>query len=777
MSETSYNPESKHPRIENAPEGLQLEKFDRIVGLRSDLHAAYYRDKANQTESFDEYVAAAINSRMKRNGIIEGDTEESRKDYEFAREEYEKVADYDRIDWLTTEEGQDMPRRNVVFGELLEHYDKGKTGLIDRDEPQTPKADEDEKKDDDTIEPVIDDPDQPETPVITPEQLEAMDLEALAKAKHEAFAAKLNAPVFGKKRKELMEAYVAAEQAYLTALRAHLEKQVNDQFPNGTGDRAALKEFIEQEVNSRARADEDAQRTALIEKGGARARFLNWYANQSTGKKILVGLGAGVGLGLAGLGLGVAAGAVGGAAGALAGGAMLASRFGRGYAMRMSKIYKKPTNQPGFTIKDDPTEGTDRFYDQSTEFLSKTSREQIKNAETIKKSAIVGAMGAVALGGAIGAGIHMAGIAAEAANDHWPAGYLQHRETWGLRDVNPNAPATPDNTPPPAGDPTPGGNEPPTGEEPPLKPEKPDFRVLGSDERIISRGEGWYETFREMGVSSKDRVELLKEVGPHLHERGLAYWDSNAHEWRMNMTENGKLPKSAIEYIAQKAHENGIHSDYDKFFDATDAVGQDVTTTHEFSSGAQHIGKGEGFYHELGQIGVSPEHQAEVLQQAAPQLYEQGIAYKMNDGLPGINMTPDHLMPQESLETLHQAAIDSNVSDNFTITHEGIVFDELTNEASTTSTVNSEFVVNDFGKSYDADAQSYYNALKGVDRSHWQALLNEAAPKLQSIPYDGKPLTYPSADGWHFREVNQLPPVARKIIASIADKHDWTLVA
>lgn len=338
-----------------------------------------------------------------------------------------------------------------------------------------------------------------------------------------------------------------------------------------------------------------------------------------------------------------------------------------------------------------------------------------------------------------------------------------------------NNPPQPPHTP---GDPTPGGGENEGKGE--LILQKTKEWTYGADERRISNGEGWYQTFREMGVDAGDRSELLKDVGPHLHEKGLAYWDKNAHEWRMNMTENGKLPKSAIRYIAETAHEHGIDTNYDKFVDATASVSQEpetATVFHEFSSGAQHISDGEGFYHELSQMGVPASDQAEVLQEAAPQLYDQGIAYEMNDSLPGINMTPDHVMPQESLETLHQAAIETNVGNDLTVMHEGIVFDEATAAASTTTADNSGFLVSDFGKSYDVDAQSYYNALKGVDRSHWQALLNEAAPKLQSVRYGGASLTYHDNSGWHFREVNNLPPEARAEIRAVANKHNWVLAS
>lgn len=282
-------------------------------------------------------------------------------------------------------------------------------------------------------------------------------------------------------------------------------------------------------------------------------------------------------------------------------------------------------------------------------------------------------------------------------------------------------------------------------------------------------------------IVNKVGVDYINLVNHHGHDT-YSMGDSK-YETGISAPGKAEWDAQAADIMRDKFAEIQAENTHDSAPVDHDAVDTDThaeadATDQEFSEGAQHIGNAEGYYHELDQMGVPDEHQAEVLHEAAPQLYEQGAAYEMNDGLPGIKMTPDHMMTQESLDTLHQAAIDTNAGDDLTVTHEGIVFDEATDAASTTTTDDGEFLVSDFGQSYDVDAQNYYDALKDVDRAHWQDLLNEAAPQLQSITYNGESLTYHDASGWHFHEVNgTLPPEARAAIKTAAKENGWALAA
>lgn len=108
--------------------------------------------------------------------------------------------------------------------------------------------------------------------------------------------------------------------------------------------------------------------------------------------------------------------------------------------------------------------------------------------------------------------------------------------------------------------------------------------------RHIDNGEGWFQTFKELGVKQGDWHELLQKVGPKLHEiryGGVraAYWDNNAHEWRINMTENGKMSPEALRTIVKTANSEGflkhsldlsdVHADASGAHVATEIPGYD----------------------------------------------------------------------------------------------------------------------------------------------------------------------------------------------------------
>lgn len=227
---------------------------------------------------------------------------------------------------------------------------------------------------------------------------EERHIDQLAQAKHEAFAAKLRAPIFGKKRKEAMAAYETAEQAYLTQVAAD-----EAAFAAETREQGASTEEINEalvvRINERARADEAAQKTAMLEQGGRRAKALNWYANRSKTGKIALNVAAGAALAVAGSAAAVIAGVAGTGAG-MVGAGMLAGRYGRAYASRVSRLYDNKEDQPVFELDDNSAENQ-QAVDRSIDFLRTTSRDHIENAEKLKKGAVIGAIGAVALGGSI----------------------------------------------------------------------------------------------------------------------------------------------------------------------------------------------------------------------------------------------------------------------------------------------------------------------------------------------------------------------------------------
>ena len=117
--------------------------------------------------------------------------------------------------------------------------------------------------------------------VTSPESRETIDNQTLA---HQAFVDKMNGAVYGSKRIELQAAYDAVEAAYLNDVKTKFEEAVLEptleSFAYGT------REAFESIVNNQFYADSAARKEALIEAGGHKARFMNWYANTSKAKRI-----------------------------------------------------------------------------------------------------------------------------------------------------------------------------------------------------------------------------------------------------------------------------------------------------------------------------------------------------------------------------------------------------------------------------------------------------------------------------------------------------------
>ncbi|MCA9338923.1 hypothetical protein KC939_01095 [Candidatus Saccharibacteria bacterium] len=65
--------------------------------------------------------------------------------------------------------------------------------------------------------------------------------------------------------------------------------------------------------------------------------------------------------------------------------------------------------------------------------------------------------------------------------------------------------------------------------------------------RHIDSGEGFYQTFKEMGIPQSEWSDLLDKVGPRLQEQGIAY--PMGDSWGINMTPSGKMPDSTLRII------------------------------------------------------------------------------------------------------------------------------------------------------------------------------------------------------------------------------------
>lgn len=403
----------------------------------------------------------------------------------------------------------------------------------------------------------------------TPEKKDSLEeFKRLREAKLKAYVARLKGPVFLRPglRKELQTAYESAQKEY----EAALDKLTKEEVAKWTEDGKTapeVEQLIADSTNARFHDDVEAQRQLLIQESGLMGQWLDKYANLSRGKKI----GVTIGLGAVGLGVGFAAGLLAGAAGAVVGTAVATSAstagmkaFGaaRVYKLRQADLFKKQADLPKFEVANlgdgtntPTTEGVRRH---ALDFLRTQSDKQIERGDKIKRRAVAWTVGSVAVGGAFGVLAHGV-MAGEGIGTHAEGGWMQH---WiEQQSQHPNSSSD-----------VPGTNGAPyiPGEHiPDAPPSKSggdvvkDYLKEHAAARKIDRGEGWYQTFKELGVKQGDWQELLQKVGPKLHDiryDGVraAYWDNNAHEWRINMTDNGKMSPEALRTIVKTANSEGF---------------------------------------------------------------------------------------------------------------------------------------------------------------------------------------------------------------------------
>lgn len=71
----------------------------------------------------------------------------------------------------------------------------------------------------------------------------------------------------------------------------------------------------------------------------------------------------------------------------------------------------------------------------------------------------------------------------------------------------------------------------------------------------VRPGEGWDETFRDMGIPQDNWADVLKDAGPKLHDLGVADFDSDSNQWWISRS--GNLPTDALRAIADSSAKFG----------------------------------------------------------------------------------------------------------------------------------------------------------------------------------------------------------------------------
>jgi len=600
-------------------------------------------------------------------------------------------------------------------------------------------------------------------------------------AKHTAYVKRLKGPLFGKKRSENDQAYKQAMLEYRDVLGERLEERIAELHDEGKTE-DEIKEFIKQQANQFARDDEAAQKAELVDKSGRLGTWLERYANADRKTKILYGLGLGAvaaatGVG-AGLLVGAAFGVVGGAtlAGMATTGSGLAWKgFGafRTYHLRRADIFKSD-NLPEFELKDGATSEGERR--RMLEFLHDTSEAQLKKGERIKKMAMGFALGSVALGTTVGLGVHaaLADGGWENWSTHWQGGQTQH---WWEQAQNHPATNLPDNQGGHV-----GGDLTPI--KPPIEAQHPgaskadvlkDYLQEHAAARKIDSGEGWNQTMKELGVKSKDWHELLQEVGPKLHNvryGGVraAYWDNSAHEWRINMTENGKMSPEALKVLVEQANDKGY-----------------LKHGLDFSGGESSVPSGEtstGLHGVKLWNGAAPE---QVLQKAYPGLSSRQAYFDINNLYDKLG--PKNVFEQVTLSEHgdHNIWLDQNTGtakltpEAQTLWNQMHTEDKVLTQAIAEGRVSGIDIVT-HGERWATVIDKLKQAgITDVSKNKYDSVLHQLWPQIKNLEY---------SDGTHVAELNRhgqlimnesptrvLHPEALKRLARLLYKNNYGLAA
>lgn len=181
----------------------------------------------------------------------------------------------------------------------------------------------------------------------------------------------------------------------------------------------------------------------------------------------------------------------------------------------------------------------------------------------------------------------------------------------------------------------------------------------GQDARTIDLGEGWYDTFDELGITNpEDKADLLAndDLMNRLDALNVAYPDTNLFgDWGIDMTNDGRMPEPALDAIMDE------YAELDRPEGAVEDT-EPATLVESFEgTAAQTIDPGEGWYQTFAEMGVTdPNEQYNLLRgsgsyQMMSELREMGLAYPYGDSW-RMYMTDTGTLPSQALEIIAKHA-------------------------------------------------------------------------------------------------------------------------
>lgn len=397
-----------------------------------------------------------------------------------------------------------------------------------------------------------------------------------------AYAKRMKVGYFSRKSKknELQEAYDSKREA-LNELVSERDLKLIEQLRSENIPEEEIAKKIAEESNNFVEKQDEVQHDAMLNKFEKSKRpvaqlrklgskALNAYANSNTATKLAVGASAGLVL-AAGAGVALGAGTILTATGATG---VVAARVYRSYALNRSKIYKTPSDYEQINATTGKT--PEEIMQEAVAKREQLATKRIEEGDKVKKKAVIFALGAVAFTGVAAIAEHsgaikeVAGVAKEKMGDikDGIGGWLEGNDSADnapkhVDPIEPNEGNTPGN--PDAQPETPAPAEPDTTPDP-TPDTLPEAGVADSPEQFtdanhIDVGEGWYQTFGELGVANaNDQAALLNNEAlmGKLAEMNMAYSDNSIGGWGIRMTADGKMPAEAADLIRETAKRQNI---------------------------------------------------------------------------------------------------------------------------------------------------------------------------------------------------------------------------
>lgn len=426
---------------------------------------------------------------------------------------------------------------------------------VPEDEPAAPEA------------PAEDDPAEEQEDEKQPKTLEELqaEIDTLQGTVNTTFAKRMKVGVFRRKKKAALQSELEEQKAELEGLISQRNTALVDQLRSENLSDELIVEKLAEQANAEIEKQGKGQREAMI--GNTfRGKMAQKFADlPRSGKIAATVLGSALTAGVVGL--------TAGSAGALGAGILVGTRISRTYAMNRAKLYETSTNPKLIEYKvNDEYRSIDDVLGDANKAGSKQIDERINKGDKIKRRAVIATLGSVGLIGA--------GLAAEHSDSIGAAaGWMKERAIDAKDDLGNwfSGSDTVDATPVPPTEPEGGGAGADADQQPDAGADSgadtPDQTTPDAvpnpgtvdldqfaDAVEISHGEGWYQTFGEMGISNPyDQQQLLNNdvLMAKLSNMGVAYVDPSLGGYGMNFG-SGSMPPEALKLIHDTAVQSHI---------------------------------------------------------------------------------------------------------------------------------------------------------------------------------------------------------------------------